>query len=61
MMRGDLEKYKSAYMKSVKEETFYSPFTPSKQFKSDSLVQIGKRNDIVDLNDVMGESKAWHT
>lgn len=28
MMRGDLEKYKKCYEKSVKDATPYSPFTP---------------------------------
>ena len=35
LMRSDIEKYKSAYQKSVKEGTLYSPFTATKQFKQE--------------------------
>ena len=60
MMRGDLEKYKKCYEKSVKDATPYSPFTPQRQYTPVELVTQGKRNEIIDLNGVMGETKTWH-
>jgi predicted nucleic acid-binding Zn-ribbon protein len=57
MMRGDLDKYKNVYEKTVECETMYSPFTPVAQFKPEQLASIARRNDIVDLTKVMGETK----
>lgn len=57
MMRGDLDKYKNVFEKTVECETMYSPFTPVAQFKPEQLASIARRNDIVDLTKVMGETK----
>lgn len=57
MMNGDLEKYKTVFEMSVQAETMYSPFTPDKQYKADQLVSVARRNDILDLSKVMGETK----
>ena len=34
----------------------YSPFTPTNQYKPDFLVNIAKKNDIIDLSKVMEET-----
>lgn len=57
LMREDLGKYKAAYNKSLKEATMFALFTPTAQYQPDTLVPLGKRNEIVDLTGVMGETK----
>ncbi len=61
LMREDLAKYKVAYNKAVKDATMFSLFTPTTQFVPDQLVSQGKRNEIVDLSGVMGETKLQFT
>ena len=55
-MRHDLDKYKKVYEMSKELETIYSPFTPLNQFKEQELISLPRRNDIVDLTEIMKET-----
>ena len=55
-MRYDLDKYKKVYEMSKELETIYSPFTPLNQFKEQELISLPRRNDIVDLTEIMKET-----
>jgi uncharacterized coiled-coil protein SlyX len=41
----------------VQSETLYSPFTPLHQFSAEKLTKFEKRNEIIDLTKVMGETR----
>ena len=56
LMKFDLEKYKKVYEMSREYETIYSPFTPQSQFKPEELVNLQKKNEIIDLKKVMEET-----
>ena len=55
-MRNDLEKYKKVYDYSKESETMYSPFTPTNQFSKDKLTKLPKKNDIIDLTNIMADA-----
>lgn len=56
LMKHDLDKYKKVYEMTKELQTIYSPFTPLNQFKEQELISLPRRNDIVDLTEIMKET-----
>lgn len=59
LIKIDIQKYKSAYDKSLKEGTLYSPFTPDHQSNSFEIISLGSRDEIIELEEVLGDTKTW--
>lgn len=59
LVRIDLQKYKHAYERSLKDGTDYSPFTPSKQNEEFELINFDTKDEIVALEEVVGDTKNW--
>lgn len=55
-MKHDLDKYKKVYEMTKELQTIYSPFTPLNQYKEQELISLPRRNDIVDLTEIMKET-----
>ena len=57
MMKIDLDKFNSAYRKSVDSQTMYSPFTPYMKYKKEELIMNKDNAEIIDINSTMEQTK----
>jgi hypothetical protein len=57
LMRGDLENYKNVAQMSKELATYYSPFTPLRQYTREILIKLPQiKSEIIDLKEAMKET-----